>query len=511
MRRQATPAASDASAPPPLPDRVALLRASRRLAELDGLPEQALRWHGAAIEGRRALAYEAERIARPRIWPDTLGALAATGWRVARTAAPDAPVVLVGAAATAFGLPVGPPDASAGTIARAQRLVRAGGPAYVKLGQFIASARGLLPDAWVDAFAWCRDAAPPLEPGTAEAILRRELGERAHGIELDPEPLAAASIGQVHRGRLRDGTEVVVKVRRPGLRARFRSDIETLALVCAGADRINNAVRVANLPGFVAVFARLSLEELDFRLEAANLVESVAVLEDIGVDGVRVPRPLPGMVNERVIVMEHLPGVSYARLADQPGAVVDGPRLLELGVRAVLEATLRHGVFHGDLHAGNVLIAGEGFSLVDLGLCGRLDAAERAGLVRFLIGFAAADARMQVEAMRSFGALEHDADVDALVERFQAEVDRLADRSDGAVTFDRLGLTLGRLLQSLSAGGVRIPKELVLFFKNLLYLGDFAASVAPGADVLAVVEGLLQDLFSQPDGDGAGLLALVAG
>ncbi|WP_320669100.1 ABC1 kinase family protein [Patulibacter defluvii] len=504
----ATSAAPDVSAPPPLPNRVLLLRGSRLLDELPGLRAQSLAWHAAANAGRRALAAEAERIASPRIWPDTLGALAATGWRVARTAAPDAPVVLVGAAATAFGLPVSPPDPSAGTIARAQRLVRAGGPAYVKLGQFIASARGLLPDAWVDAFAWCRDAAPPLPEGTAEEILRRELGARADELEIEPEPLAAASIGQVHRGRLRDGTEVVVKVRRPGLRARFRSDIETLALVCAGADRVNQTVRVANLPGFVGVFARLSLEELDFRLEAANLVESIAVLEDLGVDGVRVPRPLPGMVSERVIVMEHLPGVSYARLAEQPGGTeVDGQRLLETGMRAVLEATLRHGVFHGDLHAGNVLIDGDRFSLVDLGLCGRLTALERAGLVRFLIGFAGADARMQVEAMRSFGALAPDSDVDLLVERFQAEIDRLAERSDGAVTFDRLGLTLGRLLGVLAGGGVRIPKELVLFFKNLLYLGDFAASVAPDADVMTVVEQLLRDIFAGPDGQG--LVALV--
>jgi ubiquinone biosynthesis protein len=267
------------------------------------------------------------------------------------------------------------------------------------------------------------------------------------------------------------------------------------------------AARAANLPGFVTLFAGLTLEELDFRLEAANLVESVAVLEDLGADDVRVPRPFPALTTERLLVMEFLPGVSYTRLPPEDVAGEPGERLFAAGVRGVLEATIVHGLFHGDLHAGNVLVDGDRFSMVDFGMCGRLDAAQRAGLVRFLLGFAASDARAQVEAMRTFGAIEADADVEALVARLQEDLTRLDDRTDGEITFDRLGDTLGRLLRTLAQGGFRMPKELVLFFKNLLYLSGFAASVAPDADVLAVVTGILTDLFSREDGAlAAGLL-----
>lgn len=497
---------------PPLPSRVDVLRRSRRLREIDGLADAALEWHATAAPRRLELAREAERIATPRIWTDTVGSLAATSWRMVRTAAPDAPMTLLMAAAAATGLPVAPPSVGDGTLARAERLVRAGGPAYVKLGQFIASARGLLPDEWVDAFAWCRDEAPPLPPGTVEEIVRAELGEDLGGLaSLDSEPLAAGSIGQVHRATLVDGTPVVVKVLRPGLRKRFRTDIETLALVCAAADRLHPGARAANLPGFVTLFAQLALEELDFRLEAANLVESIAVLEDLGADRVLVPRPIPGMVSERLLVMEHVPGVSYVRLP-APGTAggldpADGDALFGLGVRSVLEATIVHGLFHGDLHAGNVLVDGGGFSMVDFGICGRLDATQRAGLVRFLVGFATADARVQVEALRAFGAIDAEADVDALVERLQRDVTRLDDRVDGEVTFDRLGETLGRLLRTLAAGGFRMPRELVLFFKNLLYLSGFAAAVAPDADVLQIVQGILTDLVVREGAEGLGFVA----
>ncbi|MCL8253153.1 AarF/UbiB family protein [Aeromicrobium fastidiosum] len=356
-----------------------------------------------------------------------------------------------------------------------------------------------MPDEWVEAFAWCRDEAPALDAGVAHDVIARELGPERDRLEwLDDGPLAAGSIGQVHRGRLTDGTEVVVKVLRPGLRRRFRTDIETLALAAAAAEKVNAGARSANLTGFVELFAQLALEELDFRLEAANLVDSSAVLEAMGADHMVAPRPIPGMVTEEVLVMELLPGVAYTRL--DPTAGLDGEELLRTGIRGVVEATLKHGVFHGDLHAGNVLVdpARGTFSLVDFGIAGRLTAAQRAGLVQYLAAWAGDDARGQIEAMRSFGAIERDADVETLVDELQAELDLLSTRSRGEVTFDQLGITLGRLLQVLARNGFRMPKDLVLFFKNLLYLAGFAASVAPEADVLAVVQDILLDLLADP-------------
>ena len=496
---------------PPLPRIDTLIRDSARLAAVPGLTQQALRWHHEAEAQRVGVARDARKLAAPRLWPDTLASLASMGWRVVTAAAPDAPIQLIGAAAAAVGLRVEPPQASAGTLERAQRLVRAGGPTYVKLGQFIATAEGLLPDEWVKAFAWCRDEAPPLRAGVALGVIERELSDVRGQIEwIDDQPIAAGSIGQVHRGRLTDGTEVVIKVRRPGLRRKFRADIETLALAAAAAEKLHGAARSANLTGFVGLFAQLALEELDFRLEAANLVDSTAVLEALGADHMNAPRPIPGMVTERVLVMEYLPGVSYSRL--DPTREVDGDRLLKLGIQGVVEATLRHGVFHGDLHAGNVLIdeSTGTFSLVDFGIAGRLDAVQRAGLVQYLAAWATNDAVGQIEAMQAFGAIDRDAEIGTLVDELQVELDLLANRARGQVTFDQLGITLGRLLQVLARNGFRMPKDLVLFFKNLLYLSGFAASVAPEADVLAVVQEILLEILADPESGFADLMESAA-
>lgn len=457
------------TSPPPLPDHRALIAASPWVAGRPWLREEADIWQRELPPVRKRLEREAALLARPRIWVDTVSTLATTGWRMAGTA----PLEILTAAAGAFGLPVGP--SGAGGVTAAEQVVRAGGPAYVKLGQFIASADGLLPPAWVEAFAWCRDRVPPFEG--APARIRAELGERFDELlDLEDEPFAAASIGQVHRARLADGTDVVVKVRRPDLRRRFARDIEALALVAAAAHRTSAAARVANLPGFVELFAELSLLELDLRLEALNMIELGACFEDAGLDFVSFPRPIPGMVTERVLVMEAMPGRPYDK-----APVTDGERLVELAIKGVLEGTLAYGRFHGDLHAGNVLVeGGERFSLVDFGITGRLTAAERAGLVRFLLGFAAMDAARQMAALQAFGAPPPTPEM-------VADLQEVIDALPPGLSVDALGETLGGVVTTLAAHGFQVPTPLVLFFKNVLYLSSFTAAVAPGADLLAQI------------------------
>jgi ubiquinone biosynthesis protein len=478
---------------PPLPDLQALVAESAWLATRPGVAEMAGRWQRSLPPVRARLADEAAALARPRLWVDTVGYLASTGWKIASAAAPDAPLALLSAAASAAGLPIAPPSATHGTLRRAERLVRAGGLAYVKLGQFIATSRGLLPDEWVEAFAWCRDQAPTLPPRVVRQVLSEELGPAAQRLrEFDPEPLAAASIAQVHPATLDDGTPVVVKLRRPGLRRQLRSDIESMALVAAVAERLHAAARMANLSGFVELFAQLCLQELDFRLEALNLVEVGVAFEDAGIDYCTVPRPIPGLVTEGALVMERVSGVSYDRAAEEYGADLDGELLLHLAIRGVLETTLIYGIFHGDLHAGNVMIdGGDRFALVDYGICGRIDAAQRAALVRFMLAFAQMDARAQLDALAEFGALPDGVALDQLAEELQVEIDRINPSYGNRLTFDEVGATLGSVMRLMTEHRFRTPKELVLFFKNVLYLNSFTASVAPDADLLSQIEPIL--------------------
>jgi len=282
-------------------------------------------------------------------------------------------------------------------------------------------------------------------------------------------------------------------VRRPALRRKFLADIRVMSLMAGVAERLMPEARMANLSGFVELFAQIVLEELDFRLEAVNIVELALTSEDAGQDYVNYPRPVPGLVATNVLVMERVPGVRYTDARDVYPDAVDGERLVRLAIQSVLEQALIYGRFHGDLHAGNVFIAPDGkFSLVDFGIIGRLTAEQRAALVRFMIGFARGDVRAQLASMREFGAIPSDADFDRLVADIQVHADELADIEirAGQMPEELAQLTdsMSKIMRLLMGSGFVVPKELVLFFKNLLYLNGFAAALAPQANLLEEIE-----------------------
>jgi len=474
---------------PSPPASAQLADSSAWLGGLPGLPEQSQMWIAQAPARRAALARQAAALTQPLPHPAGVGRIFEMAGRAAAGAGTligsDLPRSVV--QTVLHGVP-GEDWASVATR-RAEQVVRGGGPVYVKLGQFISSARGLLPDEVVQAFAWCVDDVTPLAAGRAQAIVARELGGPLSGrfADFDDAPLAAGSIAQLHCAVLRDGTEVVVKVRRPGLRRCFEVDIRALSVLATLGEWRTEAARQANARGVVALFAEIALQELDLRLEAANMVEVGLVAEHSGLTHVRCPRPIPELVTERVIVMERLAGVRYTDAPDLLRDGVDRAGLLRLAVQGVLESSLVYGVFHGDLHAGNVLIDADGhFGLVDFGIVGRLDGARRDALIELMLGLGTDDVPLQVRALAGFGALEPGADLDALTRELQELV---AARDPGLqMSQAEIADRLGALIRLLAARGVRVPKDLVLFFKNLLYLNAFAASIAPDVDLLGEIE-----------------------
>ena len=486
-------ASSGMSTPPPaLPELEDLIERSEWLRGQAGLEGEALRWHRTLGAERDRIVAEAEELATPRLRRIPFGALFLLCIRFLWFSL----AALIGRFAGRRGSPSsdggGSGSAESTAVRRSKHLVQAGGPAYVKLGQLIATAKGALPDEWTEAFAWCRDEVPPLRRGVAEDVIDAELGHRrAETFEwIDAKPVAAASIAQVHVARLADGTEVVVKVQRPGLRQRFEADIRALSVIALVADKVSKRARIANLPGFVELFAQLVLEELDFRLEAMNMAEIGLANEDAGLDHVRVPRPIPGLVTGRVLVMERVPGIRYTDAA-LAYPELDGPRIVRLAVQGVLEHTLLYGVFHGDLHAGNVLIDEAGnFSLVDFGIAGRVDAAQRAALVRLVIGFARNDFAGQVAAVAELGALPPGIDLAPLVQQFAEESTIMLaalDRPLSQLDFGMLAAQVARPPRLLAEHRFRQPKELFLFSKNMLYLNGLCNAFAPDINLMAEI------------------------
>jgi len=370
-----------------------------------------------------------------------------------------------------------------------------GGPTFVKLGQLISTTRGLVPDWIAEPFAGCRDAVPPASTTAIAGVLHRS-GVAAELAAWDPEPLASASVAQVHAATLRDGREVVVKVRRPGVVRTVAADASYLLPALVAAELSNDRMRMANLRGTFELMVRLFAQEVDLRLEATNIVEMALAFERAGLD-LQVPAPVPGLVTKRALVMERVDGVSTAEAGAVERYTHDPDDLVRLAIVAVLETTMVDGIFHGDLHPGNIFVNDNGLALLDFGIVGRLTADQRAALVRLLMAGMADDQAGVLSALRDFGALPPDADVTGLVELLPdpATMDeRRAFLEEPSLMEDRLS----RIVRALGASGFRVPPELTLFAKNALYLNDAVFRHAPDFDMVGEVMDVLGRILPNP-------------
>ncbi len=468
---------SDSNQVPPdgFPDPLAVLRDSAWLRGIPGLADAAVEWHAALLPERDELHGTADRLARPRFKPTLALRAGEVGLHAANAGRKIAYRRLSG-------------DITGVEVARdLRRAFEALGPTYIKLGQLLASSAGLVPADVADEFGKCRDAVPADDWDVVKGQLRRELGDiDAVFAEIDEAPLASASIAQVHAATLHDGRDVVVKVRHPRTRRRFYADISIMAWSADLLERISR-VGIANPRAFVQLFARQVVEELDLRLEALNMCEIGASIEHAGLDYVLCPRPLPDLVTSRVIVMERLDGIPYSAISEIRASGVDTERLVTLGIKAVLEGTFVYGVFHGDLHAGNLLVCPpDKFGLLDYGIVGRLSPGQRLALVRCACAVGSGDVRGQIEAMRAYDAFPAGADLEPMITDLETHQERIENELlAGAEDFalDDLANAVAVVVDELGAHGFRMPPELALFSKNLLYLNSSILTLAPRLDL----------------------------
>jgi ubiquinone biosynthesis protein len=369
-----------------------------------------------------------------------------------------------------------------------------GGPTYVKLGQFISSTRGLVPDWVADAFAGCRDEVPPAPTAAVAEILDRS-GVVNHIRDWDAQPLASASVAQVHRATLNDGRPIVLKVRRPGISRTVAADAAYLLPLLGWLESRDDRFRIANVRGTLVLMLRLFAQEVDFRLEATSAVQLAMAFERAGLR-VQVPRPIPGLVHERVMGMEFIPGVSAADIDGAQGFEHAARDLVKLAIVGTLQTTMVDGIFHGDLHLGNVLVNEAGLALVDYGIVGRLDESQRRATAKLLIAALAEDRAGIFAALQDFGALPADTDVAAMVGLLPEPPsfeERMAMLHDPALVGDRLT----ELVRILSAEGFKLPPELTLFFRNVVYLGDAIQRHAPDMDLFTEVGGIVMDVLGK--------------
>jgi len=364
------------------------------------------------------------------------------------------------------------------------------GSTYIKLGQIVSSGEGLFPEELVSEFKLLRDRVPAERFDDVRRVVEEDLGRPLRSVfaRFDRAPLAAASIAQVHAARLVTGEEVVVKVQRPRVAALVRSDLAALAWL---APRLVGRIPVtalANPPALVDVFAETIVEELDFRLEAENMLDIAGVLATTGQRSMVVPRPHPTLVTRRVLVMERLSGFAFDDVEAMHAAGIDTEALLRAGLISFLEGAVLHGVFHGDLHGGNLFVMADGrTALLDFGITGRLTEPKRLAFLRLLVTGGSGDVRGQIEALRDLGAFPADVEVDAVVA--DLGLDRPV-KDPTTMTADELLGDLREIVKKLLAYGARIPKELMLLVKNMMFLDGATATLAPDLDIIGGITGI---------------------
>jgi ubiquinone biosynthesis protein len=351
------------------------------------------------------------------------------------------------------------------------------GPTFIKLGQLLSSRVDLLTPAYIEALARLQDKVEPFGFEQVEETIGEEIGVRPSRIfaTIEPTPLAAASLGQVHRATLRDGRQVVVKVQRPGIRKQILEDMEVLSDLAELADAHTELGRYG-LTELLEEFRRSLLDELDYRREADNLATIAKVLSDH--PGIVVPQPFPDFSGGKVLTMAYVEGKKITDLGPLGLLELDGASLADDLFAAYLEQVLVQGIFHADPHPGNVLLTPDHrVALLDIGMVARIAPAYRERLVKLFLALADGRPDEVARVARTMG--EELPDFDPVT--FERAVTDVVGRSADAMISDLdIGAMVLQLTRRAGEAGLKMAPELVMLGKTLLNLDQVAATLDPG-------------------------------
>jgi ubiquinone biosynthesis protein len=361
------------------------------------------------------------------------------------------------------------------------------GPTYIKLGQIISSGEGIFPEELVDEFRLLRDSVPSEDFSIVQRTIEADLGGPLENFfaTFNKRPVAAASIAQVYFATLLTGEPVAVKVQRSQVTELVRRDLAAMSWITPHLIGRIPVAALANPPALVELFAETIVEELDFRLEAANMLDIAGVLAATDQRSIIVPRPHPNLVTRRVLVMERLTGFKWDDALGMHNAGIDTSTVVRAALVSFLEGAMLHGVFHGDLHGGNLLVGDDGkVILLDYGITGRLSETKRLGFLKLLMGGSMNDLPAQIQALIDLGALPTDTDIRAVIDDLGLEE---PSKDPTQMRPEEMIAEIQELTKALLGYGARLPKELMLFVKNMIFVDASLATLAPEIDLFAEI------------------------
>lgn len=379
--------------------------------------------------------------------------------------------------------------------ARARRVLEELGPTFIKLGQVLATRVDLFEPEWIAEFSKLQDSAPPVPYAELQQQLGEDLGAPPEEIfaAFDPEPLAAASIAQVHHARLKDGSAVVVKVRRPGIRPTIEADLRWLMRLAELVESENPELRNFRPQEIVRQFELSLRRELDFATECRNaerIANNFAGYTDQDIASppatvpaapvIVIPRVYWKWTGERVCVQEFIDGIPGRDLAAADHAGLDRKILARRGAHAVLKMIVEDGFFHADPHPGNVFyLPGNRLAFIDFGMVGRLNEERRDQMIQLMLGMVRREPARVADVM-----LDWSGDVSVDEDSLQLEIQTFVDQYYGIPLKQlNLGAMLADLTAILREYRIALPADLALLIKAFITLDGMGRELDPDFDM----------------------------
>jgi ubiquinone biosynthesis protein len=392
--------------------------------------------------------------------------------------------------------PAALPKESAATARRIRKALEELGPSFIKLGQLLSTRADLFPPAYIEEFKKLHDSVPPDSFESIRDTVEKELKQPLSEIfeSFSETSMAAASVAQVHRGRLFTGEEVAVKVVRPGIAKKIKEDIRLMYFFAKRIEKVFELGRVIGAVNLVQEFERTVFRELDMAVEAGN-IEKFSYNFRL-VNEIHIPKVYWELNSKSVLVMEYVPGIKVDQVEKIEEQGIDPKAIAMIGLRSLSRQLMEFGFFHADPHPGNTIVMFDGrVSLVDFGIVGYLDEEMMRNIANVFLGYAEHDYEMVMEAIIEAGLIDEET-MD--LKDFKTDLKDISEPFYGRSLLtisvrDVYDQVIGLVLKY----NIRLPRNLLLLFKTLIQTEALGKVLGSDASILQVMRPYAKELIER--------------